>query len=169
MVSRMQLRFEFDNYQDNIRIEPIGFTDSEWDGFIRIISDYSSAILQLDGKLYIPYRVFLFAAGLLCSDAQHPDRLSFSRPRKNFCFISSNPASRYPCSSFRDLACMMQLSKAQSPASSPSAGRHSAIAPKKDCPKLSSTVLFEKFFNLVSTDGLQLRIYPEKMMFTELF
>ncbi len=59
MVSGMQLRFEFDNYQDNIRIEPIGFTDSEWDGFIRIISDYSSAILQLDGKLFIPYRVFL--------------------------------------------------------------------------------------------------------------
>ena len=55
----MQLCFEFDNYQDTIRIEPSGFSSNEWDGFVRIISDYSSAILQLDGKLFVPYRVFL--------------------------------------------------------------------------------------------------------------
>ena len=55
----MQLNFEYDVYQESICIEPFGFTDSEWDGFVRIISDYSSAILQLDKKMLVPYRVFL--------------------------------------------------------------------------------------------------------------
>lgn len=59
VVSGMQLHFEFDNYQNSIRIEPTGFSDAEWDGFVRIISDYSASILRLDGMLMVPYRVFL--------------------------------------------------------------------------------------------------------------
>lgn len=38
---------------------PAGFEAGEWQGFVRIISDYSPSILQMDGLLFVPYRVFI--------------------------------------------------------------------------------------------------------------
>lgn len=55
----MLLRFTYDSIQENIIIEPEGFSDSDWRGFVRIITDYSSSIQQNDRMLLIPYRVFL--------------------------------------------------------------------------------------------------------------
>lgn len=55
----MRLSFEYDNYQNCISIKPIDFTENEWNGFVRIISDYSSDITQNDRLLLIAYRIFL--------------------------------------------------------------------------------------------------------------
>ncbi len=55
----MQIRFDYDSTQEIITVKPLGFTDNEWRGFVRIIMDYSSAIIQVDNLLIIPYRVFI--------------------------------------------------------------------------------------------------------------
>lgn len=55
----MQIRFEYDSIQENIKLIPIAYLDNDWHSFVRIITDYSSSILQNDNSLIIPFRVFL--------------------------------------------------------------------------------------------------------------
>lgn len=55
----MLIRFEYDSMDETIKLIPTGFSDSDWRGFVRIITDYSNSILQKDGMLLIPYRVFI--------------------------------------------------------------------------------------------------------------
>ena len=55
----MLIRFEYDSMDETIKLIPDGFSDGDWRGFVRIISDYNNSILQLDGMLIIPYRVFI--------------------------------------------------------------------------------------------------------------
>lgn len=55
----MLIRFEYDSTRETVTIAPAGVKAAEWHRFVRIISDYSPSILQLDGRLLIPYRVFI--------------------------------------------------------------------------------------------------------------
>lgn len=55
----MLIRFEYDNLHEGILLTPVGFNDSEWNNFVRIISDYSDFILRDDKTLFMPFRAFL--------------------------------------------------------------------------------------------------------------
>jgi len=55
----MQIRFDYNAIQESIIVIPAGFNETEWRGFVRIISDYSASILQANETLIIPYRVFI--------------------------------------------------------------------------------------------------------------
>lgn len=55
----MLICFEYDSVNETIKLIPTGFNDNDWRGFVRIITDYSNSILQMDGMLIIPYRAFI--------------------------------------------------------------------------------------------------------------
>lgn len=55
----MKLFFEYDNLHENIQIIPSDHNESEWKGFVRIISDYSAAVLYLDTMIVVSYRAFI--------------------------------------------------------------------------------------------------------------
>lgn len=55
----MKLFFEYDNLHENIQIIPSEYTESEWKGFVRIISDYSEAVIQIENMIIVSYRAFI--------------------------------------------------------------------------------------------------------------
>ena len=55
----MKLFFEYDNLHENIQIIPSDYMESEWKGFVRIISDYSAAVIQIENMIIVSYRAFI--------------------------------------------------------------------------------------------------------------
>lgn len=55
----MRIRFEYDFITENVVLLPEDFEISEWKGFVRIISDYSSSNVQEGNQLRFPFRVFI--------------------------------------------------------------------------------------------------------------
>lgn len=55
----MKLFFEYDNLHENIQIIPSDYMESEWKGFVRIISDYSAAVIQVENMIIVSYRAFI--------------------------------------------------------------------------------------------------------------
>ena len=43
----MLIHFEYDNLHEGILLTPVGFNDSEWNNFVRIISDYSDLFFMM--------------------------------------------------------------------------------------------------------------------------
>lgn len=69
----MLIRFEYESVNEIIKLVPTGFSDSDWRGFVRIISDYSTSILQMDGMLLIPYRIFIAVRGEIAKYLRNHD------------------------------------------------------------------------------------------------
>ena len=55
----MLISFEYNNIDETIKLTPQGFSNIEWSGFVRIISDYTVSSILQNGVLIIPYSAFI--------------------------------------------------------------------------------------------------------------
>ena len=89
----MLIHFEYDNLHEGILLTPVGFNDSEWNNFVRIISDYSDFIFHDEKTLFLPFRAFLGIRGQIAKYLKnHRIRADYSQKIRQV-LLSANSKS----------------------------------------------------------------------------